>query len=462
MTAPIGEPGAAAYPPFVGNLARNADYYRLEFLDDGFPGRRTDGELKAHPIYGAYVLKDYVEQHAVRPDPHLRDALRRVADAAIARMQDHDGALVFWYDADAAVSRSDSRHYSGLTQGYYAVYLCKAAQILDSDRLRRVADRVFDSLMVPAERGGVLYPGSRGPTIAELPQRPNSLILNGWQSALACVSDYAELSRRPEAERLLQDSAREMERLLPLYDHLDLRNSRYGLSGFAYVRVVLRRAERAAVAFRDLAVDASPEGIEPVPARQAGRWRNFLFPADVTAQGGDQWVVPVGNVLRANVVLTRATFPRPNRLEFLVRACEGATLEVQLQVGRYDPTTASPADGQWRTIATVDAPAGEARVSVAIPWEQADLVAYPTNFAKRIDGKRVNIYHVIHVQRLTQLAERTGSSGLGHWARRWSGYMSEWRYIPAYAGYHVRSGGGVAAVEELPVAGCAPVRSVPP
>lgn len=83
-------------PPFSKELQAQQDYYRFEFLDDGYPGR-DDGW--AHPIYGVWVLNDYLDQHEAKPTDELEEAIRTVAHAAVERMDDHRGALVFWYDA---------------------------------------------------------------------------------------------------------------------------------------------------------------------------------------------------------------------------------------------------------------------------------------------------------------------------------------------------------------------------
>lgn len=54
----------AGMPGFSSHLLRDAEYYRIEWLPDGYSGRRDGDRVWAHPIYGAYVLKDYLEQDA--------------------------------------------------------------------------------------------------------------------------------------------------------------------------------------------------------------------------------------------------------------------------------------------------------------------------------------------------------------------------------------------------------------
>lgn len=437
---------AVTMPQLTGPLHRNADYYRMQWLPDGYPGQRNGEEVWAHPIFGAYALKDFLEQLRRRPSAELREATRRVATAALARMQPHEGALVFWYEESPKISRAVERHYSGLTQAYYAVSLARAGQLLEDQALLEAAEGVFLSLTVPVEKGGVLSSGQVGPSIAEISQHPNSHILNGWQSALVSILEYVAVTGRAEARELAQDSAQEMARLLPLYDAPGLRNSRYGLSGFVYVRLVFRASEPAPVSVRGIRVAIPGHGELPVNRVGGRRWENHILPQDVgEAQDG---VLPlVANVVRLNVVLSRVSYPEMNRLLCQVNGPEGV-VEVQVHRGRYDPMMVSQTDNSWVTVARVDCPAGSSLVDVPLPWDVADLVAYPTNFAKKIDGRATNFYHMAHVNRLRELAASTGIRALAEWADVWLRYVGEWRSMPIYDNLFVTWGSGVVPVSE--------------
>lgn len=433
-------------PELTGNLKRNAAYYRPTWLPDGYPGRQDGDQVWAHPLYGVYALKDYLEQHALRPSQELRDAIHRVAHAAVARMEPHEGALVFWYEETGDVSRAVERHYSGLTQGYYAHQLAQAARVLDNHSLAEAADRAFAALTVPVERQGVLAPGVLGPSIAEIAQVPNSYILNGWQSALAAILDYAELTESVAARELATASAQEMARLLPLYDAPALKNSRYGLTGFVYARLVFRGTEPGDVSIRHVEVEIPGEVSLPVAQVGGRRWQNHVLPQDVEEAAGEEYT-PASNVLRMNLVLSRISFPQVNRLLFEVTS-PGTSVEVQLHCGRYDPKTAAQVESEWVTVARVDCPDGAAEVDVPLPWDVADLVVYPTNFAKVIDGNPTNVYHMIHIDRLRRLGSATGVRGFHEWADTWLRYIGEWRTMPIYDGLYVRGGKGTIPVAE--------------
>lgn len=296
-------------PPLKGNLSRNDSYYNMQWLPDGYPGRNRGGELWAHPLYGAYALKDYLDQLGKQPSEELRQAVKTVARAAVARMDTHEDSLVFWYDKTNDVSRAVERHYSGLTQGYYAMYLARAGLMLDDQLLLDQADAVLDSLSVPVDKQGVMSPGTLGPSIAEISQKPNSYILNGWQSTVMAVMEYANLTGSEKARDLARASANEMARLLPLYDAPGLQNSRYGLSGFVYARLVFRGFEPSMLSVSNLGLAIPGEPSLPIDRVGGRRWENHVLAKDVEDFEDDHAFLPLGNLMRLNLVLSRISYP---------------------------------------------------------------------------------------------------------------------------------------------------------
>lgn len=313
--------------------------------------------------------------------------------------------------------------------------LHRAGKALQDPRLVEGAARVFDSLLIPVEDGGVLHRTSRGPVIAEVPQQPNSWILNGWQSALVSVQEYADLSGSEKARRLVRDSARTMAKVLPLYDAKRLANSRYGLTGFVYLRL---RTDSTPTRILGARIEVPGEGVFSVPARSGSRWQNYLFKEDLQPDGATLR----GASVQMNVVLSRASRPEPNLLRFTLDAPEPATVVVEGYVGRYDPLKSSPIEARWEEVARLTAMPRESAV-VELPASLVDRVVYPTNFAKEIDGENTNVYHTIHVRRLRELADSTGLSEFDRWASRWEGYICRWANMDIYAGLSVRGMGGV-------------------
>jgi hypothetical protein len=429
-------------PALTPALERLRSFYRLATLPDGFPGRReNDGSITPHPIYGTYVLLDYTKQFAAHPTNELRDAIGLVAHAAVERMEAIEDGLAFYYEhAGHSISRQPNRHYSGLTQAYYAVALYRAFAATRDETLRDAAARSFRSLLVPESRGGVLYRWRGGVALAEVPTRPRDLILNGWLSILHSVREYADLSGDRTAAALLVRSARTLARLLPLYDAPELANSRYSLTGPVYVR--LRFGARIdGVVISRLRVAIPHEGEFSVPVeRGSSRWQNYLtHPAQDAAATKGEPLALRRTGLRLNIVVSRLGHPEPNRITFTIVSPRAMRIRLEAYVGRYDPSTSAPVERSWESGDTVTVPAGRSRVELALPPKLVDLVAYPTNFIKEIEGHPTNVYHMIHIKRLRELHAATEVPQLAEWADRWEDYVLRWNRMPRYRGLHVRN-----------------------
>lgn len=430
-----GSAHGPSMPPLSARLESMRDFYRFEFLADGYPGKREDGRLFPHPIYGSYFIKDYIKQYESAPSDKLRDAISTVAHASVKRMKNFKGSLVFWYEPDPARgARLYEKHYSGLTQSYYAVQLHRAGQILGDRSLIRAASRVFDSLLIPADEGGVYYHGRQGVSIAEVPQTPNSWILNGWQSALVSISDYARLSGSQEARDLVARSADTMAKMLPMYDVRTLKNSRYGLTGYTYLRLIFEHRPQRVTGLRN---SIPGEGSFLLPSREGSRWQLRTFPRDLDKNG-----TPKSKSIQMNIVLSLKSAPEANRLLAEVKAAQPGLVKLQAQLGDYEPEASGPINNEWVEIGRKHLQGGSNDLSFDIPIETIGQVVYPTNFVKRIDGQQVNVYHVIHIARLRKLAKITGISELDNWANRWHRYICQWQRMRIYEGLKVRTSDG--------------------
>jgi hypothetical protein len=63
---------------------------------------------------------------------------------------------------------------------------------------------------------------------------------------------------------------------------------------------------------------------------------------------------------------------------------------------------------------------------VNVPWEKAFMVAYPTHFGLSVKGKRYNLYHFIHIDRLKKLHNHTGKKIFLHYSNKWLDYVKDW------------------------------------
>jgi len=113
----------AGLPPLPTDREAVYDYYKLRFLPDGYPGKQLKDKIVPHPIYGAYVVNDYLAQYDSTKDEKYLQAAVKVARASLGKMEEFKGALIFWYEPDTGLTLFPDRFYSALTQSRYLVLL---------------------------------------------------------------------------------------------------------------------------------------------------------------------------------------------------------------------------------------------------------------------------------------------------------------------------------------------------
>ncbi|MCG7426674.1 D-glucuronyl C5-epimerase family protein [Helcobacillus massiliensis] len=400
------------------------DYYRIEFLPDGYPGRRTDGELFAHPIYGSYVISDYLAQFRTTGEQQFFDAACAVADAAISRMSPiGEDAIAFIYDQEnTKVSTVEGSWYSGLTQARYVDVLSRLLHLPGTERFSDPMAAILRSLAVPVAEGGVAHrTASGGLQIEEYPSAAPDCTLNGWTTATAILHRYAKSSGDGLAWELFHDSVQGLEDLVPLYDFADLATSRYRLKGPAEVTV---RTRGAAVTVHGVEVRMPGFGTFDASTTQApaGGWAANELPKRIAA----------GSEARVHLSLSRATFPVVNTVVLDLEADGDAEMDILMGDGPYDPLRTYPRFAPAAMLHTGPVIAGRQTLEVEVPWDRAEIVSYPTNFGKAIAGRQFNQYHWIHVDTLTTIAEASGSAMLRYYADRWREQPKKW---PTHAGY---------------------------
>ncbi len=401
------------------------DYYRIEFLEDGYPGRRSKYGLHAHPIYGTYVINDYISQYRKHKDEVFLEAAKRVANAAIDRMEEHRGALVFYYQPGAGLSSLPSVFYSGLTQARYLSTFGVLGKVSPSSRYSNAAEAILSSFEVPAEDGGIArHTPSGGLLIEEYSHQVPDYTLNGWTTATTLLHEYAETTDSQHARTIFEQSIRGIRDVLPLYDVPELANSRYRLTGAVRVKLGFT-SPRTAVNSAKVIIPG--EGDFPLGAG-SGKWTNRF----VSGLGADG--VVGGREAVMEILLCRVTWPEPNRLALDLTSAEEGMVTVQVGEGSYDPLSSWVRTDSYSTVAEVVVHRGPNTLDISIPWARAELVAYPTSWTKAIGGRQYNSYHFIHIDTLTTLAERTGDSMLAYYRDRWAQYPARWPDVPALAG----------------------------
>ena len=411
-------------PPLSASRKATWDYYRIEFLADGYPGRRNDGVVQPHPIYGPYVISDYLTQFRQTRDHSFLTAATRVADAAIDRMETLEDGLVFRYKPHTGVSSLPLEFYSGLTQSRYLSTLGRLDAALHAPRFADAGEAILRSLTLPADQGGVArQTPAGGLMIEEYSHAVPDYTLNGWTTATTLIHEYAEATGSDHAYQVFRDSIHGIADVLPLYDVPELANSRYRLSGQARVRLTLQN-----VGARVLAAWVDMPGYGQFPVEHGG-----------TRKWSNQWVSGLdedGRLTRTtagmDVVLCRLTWPRPHRIHLEVDVPETSRYALKIADGKYDPLSAVAPLDDWLVVDRGELAPGRNVLDIPIPWHQAELVAYPTNFGKSIEGTNYNWYHFIHVDTLRKLHGMMPAPMLDYYHHRWQSYPERWPSIPEY------------------------------
>lgn len=409
-------------PPLQASRKAVWDYYRIEFLPSGYPGRRTGDVLYGHPIYGSYVIADYIAQYRRTRDDVYLAAACRVADAAVDQMTEIGGGLAFVYSQESTKVSSRTRpFYSGLTQARYVEAFRRLLVLPGTERFREPMSMILESLEVPVESGGVArFTEAGGLVIEEYPSDAPDCTLNGWTTATCIIRDYAEAMRDEQAWDLFHHSVKGIEDLISLYDAPDYATSRYKLTGRASFRLT---AQDSDLELTDCRVEMPGSGI------YAGNLEGD--PAGEALKAGPRSIA-AGNSTSAHLLLSRMTWPAPNRVHLTVSAQSAGALRVEIGDAVYEPLTSALPVRFHHDLGQFEVVAGVNELVIEVPWIHAEHVAYPTNFGKRIAGRQVNQYHWIHVDTLGKIVDQTGSDKLRYYRDRWAHSPDRWHEIPAY------------------------------
>jgi hypothetical protein len=422
--------GKHNYPSFTPTFRAMTDYYKLEFDEHGYPCQIRENELYKHPIYGVYVLKDYLKQYNQNSNVELLDAIIRLADLVYEYMESHLDSKVFWYEADFKVGRAIKRHYSGLTQSYYSQIFYEVYLKTNKHKYKTAAFRIFRSLLVSSQNNGVLYRWNNYTSIAELPMIPNGLILNGWLTILNNVHKFYIHTKFDDARGLFEDSTKSLTEILPLYDSVENYNSRYSLTGPIIVKLVFKKNHKL---INISNIKLSIPGVESInvnPNTHKHFWNNYIFNEDIEQVAKSIRIK--SRTLRLNLVCSRLSFPLDNTLQIYISSDQKIEFDFFCYSGKYDPLSSSQIDRKWEFAGRYFSENNSGSFDLSIPWKFADLIAYPTNFKKRIKNKNYNVYHFIHIRILDQLYKITNITKLKYHSELWLNYTKEWKKMDIY------------------------------
>src|SRR5699024_9046370 len=115
------------------------------------------------------------------------------------------------------------------------------------------------------------------------------------------------------------------------------------------------------------------------------------------------------------VELSRRTWPTPNVIRFVLETHGEGVVRATIGDGVYDPLANWVAPRVERELSEYSVISGTNLLEISVPWTEAELVAYPTNFTKAIAGRQFNQYHWIHVDTLTKIVDETDNDMLRYY-----------------------------------------------
>lgn len=393
------------------------DYYQLVFLSDGYPGKRlSEGAIAPHPIYGTYVVADYLAQYRRTKDAVYLDAARRVAHAAVARMKKVADGLAFMYEGESAVSSHGEPFYSGLTQARYVDVMSRLAAVDVGHDYTQVLNGLLASLAVPVELGGVARTTPQGNlVIEEYVHAVPDYTLNGWLTTTLLLGEFARRSKSGLAQGLFCKSVDGICELLSLFDLPEVANSRYRLTGQILIDVGFGVPVKQILNARVLVPGQGSYAVGEGGSRMDNRYLRRL-----DTEGGV-------SRQRIGAQVCLLSYPEANSLEFTIDSSRDTEVTISVGESDYKPLQATLSGDRWHVLEQRKVPAGRSVVRVEIPWDLAYLAPYPTSFGKKIGGKNFNQYHFIHIECLRSLHRLVPDREvLARYADRWEGYTRQW------------------------------------
>jgi hypothetical protein len=391
-------------------------FYGLTFAADGCPMKRMEHGDVFHPIFPAYLINDYLRWYLTDGDEHHLALAKSIAKLALARAERRGDALVFVYPPESKLTQFSKPFYSALTQAWYIKAFAALHPYLD---LAEPLRAIFRSLLIPIEQDGCLVAKAWGWTVEEYPHAPPLYTLNGWLTVLRwlCQARATLDEVGVDIEHFLDRNYAAVRHLLPLYDAEFCANSRYQLTGFTRLKLVLGKNTRRTV--RSFALTIPGEGTFAGSLEKGrSRWTNYVERDE-------------GRVIQLCVVQSLVSYPEPNVLSLSCDIDKPCVATLYAAEGHYRPDASSiPATG-WREVGRVDLISGHNELRLPISWDSENLFAYPTNFKKNVDGKFFNAYHYVHIADLAELYAASGIGLFKQYAQRWLRVTRTWPNLPS-------------------------------
>lgn len=239
-----------------------------------------------------------------------------------------------------------------------------------------------------------------------------------------------------DTNNFLQRNFDAVQELLPLFDAEFCLNSRYQLTGFCSIQIIVSNTVKLSI--NKFSIEIPGEGVfQGSTTKQTSRWMSHVERCE-------------GRIHQLNVVMSLIAAPKPNILA-LDFECDGpCRLTIRLAKGDYRPDSTGMPTERWENISFIDVEEkGNHFIKQKIPYDDTNLFVYPTNFKKYIDGKYHNGYHFVHIVDLAELYRSSKREIFKEYAIKFLGYYERWRELGLTSDYsvepHIEYQGGFRA-----------------
>lgn len=415
---------AVGHPPVPRVRHDVYEYYKLEFLPTGYPGKHHNGKIVPHPIYGSYLITDYLIQYEATNDTLYAEAAVNIGYETLKLMEHNEkyDALCFYYYEEDALTYYKGKFISGLTQARYLMPFLDLFHISQDEIFRKGAERILRSLKIPQSEGGVLVDTPFGVTVEEYPHEIPTFVLNGWTTIVLEILRYAKAVGNQEAQGFAEENIKTIEKLLYKYDFAELLTSRYQLTGFIYIKVICNKAKNVSLtSFATCVMEEWHDSKEG----DANRWDNHILSRDIDKEGR---LINRQGVLNAVFSQIDDTF----KFNLGLNCDEDCEIKIYVANGEYDPALSSMPSRRWILLDEIKMKSGHTILKYELDKQNMRLLGYPTNFAKKIGKHNYNVYHWLHINNFLNIRKYYRSDIFEYFLTRWTQFVNEWKRVPIY------------------------------
>lgn len=410
-------------------------YYQYKIKDNiPYQYDKKNDRYFFNPLFGVYFLSDYVRNYNITKDEKylkyskslMLELMNKIEKVNFNNLE----AYIFYYEPNDYASRLFHKHYSGLTQAYYVEYLSKLYKLTKDEFYNQVAIKIFNSLLIPIEKGGVLFDKNGYTALEETPLYPNQFILNGWLSAIVSLDKANNILENNNIQNLIKKNIDTLNKIIDKYDVEELNNSRYCLTHFFWFKLYKKNYNIKSIKFNyPLEQSLEINSLSSLNEKKS-RWEPYIRNINLDLSSDK---IIGKNYIQFNAVLTNLGIN-----EIIIEFDEEKKLNInnlnfQVYLGDYDPMTANTINNKWENIDNKFLRIEGNHLIISVEHQNlSKFIEYPTNFKKKFSDGYRNAYHDIHIKWLDYLGKKYNYEKFNFYVKKWLKYRENWKYETPY------------------------------